>query len=97
MRLKHWTKITEILVAEDIPGYEAMVSTDWLTFDETKASEQEINDLYATLGEWMSRHTNRELFDLACQFSLFLAPVMSPSEMFEDPQIEAREFLAPLG
>ena len=47
VRLKHWTKITEILVAEDIPGYEAMVSTDWLTFDETKASEQEINDLYA--------------------------------------------------
>ena len=45
----------------------------------------------------MSRHTNRELFDLACRFSLFIAPVMSPREMFEDPQIEAREFLAPLG
>jgi crotonobetainyl-CoA:carnitine CoA-transferase CaiB-like acyl-CoA transferase len=96
-RLKHWAKIGEFLRVEDIPGGEVSATIDWLTFNEKSVSDETLRTLHAALGEWLSRHTNLELFDLACQFNLFLAPVMSPREMFEDTQLEARDFFARLG
>src|SRR5262249_55045890 len=35
--------------------------------------------------------------DLACEFNLFLAPVMSPREMLVNAQLASRDFFAPLG
>jgi crotonobetainyl-CoA:carnitine CoA-transferase CaiB-like acyl-CoA transferase len=96
-RLKHWAKIRELLKDEDIQGGEVIATIDWLTFNEKNVSGETLDVLHAALGEWLSRHTNRELFELACQFNLFLAPAVSPREMFEDPQLKAREFFARLG
>jgi crotonobetainyl-CoA:carnitine CoA-transferase CaiB-like acyl-CoA transferase len=96
-RMKHWAKITECLMVEDIPGAETLATIDWLTFNDKNATDELLGRLHAALGEWLCRHTNRELFDLACQFNLFLAPVLSPREMFDDVQLEGREFFAQLG
>jgi crotonobetainyl-CoA:carnitine CoA-transferase CaiB-like acyl-CoA transferase len=96
-RVKHWAKITDCLLVEDIPGAETLATIDWLTFNDKNATDELLDRLHAALGEWLSRHTNGELFDLACQFNLFLAPVASPREMFDDAQLEARHFFAQLG
>src|SRR5262249_61900773 len=61
------------------------------------ASNAELDAIQAPLGEWFSRHTNQELYDFACEFNLFLAPVMSPREMLVNAQLSSRDFFAPLG
>jgi crotonobetainyl-CoA:carnitine CoA-transferase CaiB-like acyl-CoA transferase len=96
-RQKHWAKIAACLLVEEVPGGAAFATIDWLTFNDNNATDELLDSLHAALGEWLSRHTNRELFDLACEFNLFLAPVMSPREMFDDAQLEGREFFAQLG
>ena len=61
------------------------------------ASDAELDAIQAPLGEWFSRHTNQELYDLACEFNLFLAPVMSPREMLVNAQLASRDYFASLG
>jgi crotonobetainyl-CoA:carnitine CoA-transferase CaiB-like acyl-CoA transferase len=96
-RLKNWAKSSELLLAEGIAEGELIAEIDWMTFDAQRADQEVVEALHAGLGEWFSRHTNQELYDLACEFHLFLAPAMSPREMFENAQLEDRGFFAPLG
>lgn len=96
-RLKNWDKLAELLVAEGIPGAAVLTTIDWTTFNNANASDDELDAIQAPLGEWFSRHTSQELYDLACEFNLFLAPAMSPREMLVNTQLESRDFFAPLG
>ena len=96
-RLKNWDKLAELLVAEGIPGAAVLTTIDWTTFNNANASDEELDAIQAPLGEWFSRHTSQELYDLACEFNLFLAPAMSPREMLVNVQLESRDFFAPLG
>ena len=96
-RLKNWDKLAELMMAERVPGANALTTIDWTTFNNVNASDAELDAIQAPLGEWFSRHTNQELYDLACEFNLFLAPVMSPREMLVNAQLASRDFFAPLG
>jgi crotonobetainyl-CoA:carnitine CoA-transferase CaiB-like acyl-CoA transferase len=96
-RLKNWATLADLLQAEDIPGAVGLTKIDWTTFNNVNASDEDLDAIQAPLGEWFSHHTNRELYDLACEHNLFLAPVMSPREMFANAQLEARDFFALLG
>ena len=95
-RLKNWDKLVELMMAEGVPGADALVTIDWTTFNNVNASDEALDAIQAPLGRWFSRHTNQELYDLACEFNLFLAPVMSPREMLVNAQLESRHFFAPL-
>ena len=95
-RLKNWDKLAEVMMAEGVPGADALTTIDWTTFNNVNASDEELDAIQAPLGEWFSRHTNQELYDLACEFNLFLAPAMSPREMLVNAQLESRDFFAPL-
>ena len=96
-RLKNWKKLAVVMMAEGVPGADALTAIDWTTFNNVNASDGELDAIQAPLGEWFSRHTNQELYDLACESNLFLAPAMSPREMFVNAQLESRNFFAPLG
>jgi crotonobetainyl-CoA:carnitine CoA-transferase CaiB-like acyl-CoA transferase len=96
-RLKNWTKISELLLADGIAAGELIAEIDWMTFNVQRASQEVVETLHTGLGEWFSRHTNQELYDLACEFHLFLAPAMSPREMFENAQLAERGFFARVG
>lgn len=96
-RVKNWAVLTELLVAEGIPGAEFLGTVDWTTFNTANATEEELAALQQPLGDWFSRHTNQELYELACAHNLFLAPAMSPREMLVNEQLHARDFFAPLG
>ena len=49
------------------------------------------------LAEYFARHTMQELYDIACETNLMLAPANSPREIFASAQLAAREFFGPLG
>ena len=96
-RLKNWATIAAVMQAEGIPGAAALDEVDWTTFNNQNASDAELDAIQAPLGEWFSRHTNQELYDLACEHNLFLAPAMSPREMFANVQLLERDFFTALG
>ena len=96
-RVKHWALLHQFMTEEGIPGAEFLGTIDWTTFNPANASDDELERIQAPLGEWLSRHTNRELYELACEHNLLLAPAMSPREMFVNQQLHARDFFAPLG
>src|SRR5262249_26023612 len=96
-RLKNWDKLTELMMAERVPGANALTTIDWTTFNNVNASDAELDAIQAPLGERFPRHPNQELYGRACECSLFLAAVMSPREMLVNAQLSSRDFFAPLG
>ncbi|MFM8303569.1 MAG: CoA transferase [Actinomycetota bacterium] len=96
-RVKHWALLHEFLTAEGIPGAEVIGEIDWTTYNPANGTEEELAAISGALGEWLSRHTSQELYDLACEHNLLLAPAMSPREMVQNQQLHAREFFAALG
>ncbi len=96
-RVNYWAFMHDRLVEEGIPDAEILGDIDWTTYNPANAPDEELHTLERVLAEWLSRHTNRELYELACEHNLFFAPTMSPREMFVNDQLLARQFFAPLG
>ena len=51
----------------------------------------------APIGAYFARHTMQELYDIACETNLMLAPANSPREILASAQLAARDFFGPLG
>ena len=64
--------------APGVPGAEVLGTIDWTTYNPTNGTDEELAAISGALGEWLSRHTSQELYDLACEHNLLLAPAMSP-------------------
>jgi crotonobetainyl-CoA:carnitine CoA-transferase CaiB-like acyl-CoA transferase len=96
-RVKYYALLHELLTQEGIPGAEIFGQIDWARYNPAHAPDAELAAIQRPLGEWLSRHTCQELYELACAHNLFLAPTLSPREMFVNPQLHARDFFAPLG
>lgn len=96
-RVKHWALLHEFMTAEGIPGAEFLGTIDWTTFNPANATDEELEQIQRPLGEWLAAHTNQELYELACEHNLLLAPAMSPREMFANQQLLVRDFFAALG
>src|SRR2546421_12330427 len=69
-----------------------MVSRDWTAWDTTTASDSDLAEVQGYVGEWFARHTTAELYDIACETNIMLAPVNSPRELYASAQLAAREF-----
>ncbi len=48
----------------------------------------------AAFGAWFAERTMAELYELACEHNLLLAPANSPRELYASAQLAAREFFA---
>jgi benzylsuccinate CoA-transferase BbsE subunit len=53
---------------------------------------KQLDHIINVLGQWTRTHTKSELFDLGQLMQFPWAPVHSPREVVESPQLEAREF-----
>ena len=69
-----------------------LTERDWTTWDVTKASDADVDDVQRVVGEWFARHSTAELYEYACETNLMLAPVNSPRELYASAQLAAREF-----
>ncbi len=85
------------LVAAD--GIEATVMTerDWSEFAPNTATDEELAAIERAVGEYFARHTSQELYEIACETNLMLAPANSPKEIYASKQLEARDFFGPVG
>jgi crotonobetainyl-CoA:carnitine CoA-transferase CaiB-like acyl-CoA transferase len=88
--------ITKI-VADDGVDASALLAQDWSEWSPNHAPEEVLRAVERPIGEYFARHTMQELYDLACETNLMLAPANSPREILASAQLEARGFFAPVG
>ena len=85
------------LVAEDGIEAPALEGRDWTTYDHNRLSAEELEAIAAPIGEYFTRHTMSELYEIACATNLMLAPANSPPQLVESSQLAARQFFTSLG
>lgn len=89
--------ITRVATEEDGVDASVLQAQDWSTWAIDHVPEDTLRAVEAAVGAYFARHTMQELYDLACDTNLMLAPANSPREILASAQLEARGFFAPLG
>jgi crotonobetainyl-CoA:carnitine CoA-transferase CaiB-like acyl-CoA transferase len=69
---------------------------DWNTWNVNTATDDELKQLERSVGAYFARHTMQELYELACETNMMLAPINSPREIYASAQLTAREFFGPV-
>jgi crotonobetainyl-CoA:carnitine CoA-transferase CaiB-like acyl-CoA transferase len=69
---------------------------DWSAFSPNTATDDELKEIEAAVAEYFAQHTMQELYELACETNLMLAPINSPREIYASAQLAAREFFGPV-
>jgi len=82
-----WETLIEWLATESMA--EDLVDEKWLDEDYRR---QYLGHIIAVLEKWTTKHTIDEIFELAQLMRFPWAPVRSPNEVFNSPQLKARKF-----
>jgi len=87
--------ITELVAADGIDAT-TLEAQDWTTWSPYHAPEEVLRAIEKAIGEYFAQHTMRELYAIACETNMMLAPANSPREILASEQLEARGFFVPL-
>jgi crotonobetainyl-CoA:carnitine CoA-transferase CaiB-like acyl-CoA transferase len=68
---------------------------DWSTFSPNTATDDELKQIEEAVAAYFADHTMQELYELACETNLMLAPINSPREIYKSAQLAARGFFEP--
>jgi len=74
----------------------ALTGRDWTTYDHNRVSRDELDAIAAPVAAYFERHTMAELYEIAVETNLMLAPANSPRELVESRQLAARDFFCQL-
>ncbi|HEY3097099.1 MAG TPA: CoA transferase, partial [Acidimicrobiia bacterium] len=88
--------LTRLAIDDGIDA-QALTDRDWHDFSHTTASDEELKAIEEPVAEYFARHTMQELYEIACDTNLMLAPCNSPREIYASAQLAAREFFGPVG
>jgi crotonobetainyl-CoA:carnitine CoA-transferase CaiB-like acyl-CoA transferase len=88
--------ITKAVAGDGIDA-SALEAQDWSKWSNNHAPPEVLRAVERPIGEYFARHTMQELYDLACETNLMLAPANSPREIYASAQLEARGFFGPVG
>ncbi len=83
------------LVVDDGIDADALTSQDWNTYNQNTATDAELAGISGAVAAYFARHTMQELYDIACETNLMLAPANSPKEIYASAQLAARGFFGP--
>ncbi len=86
--------LTKLVGDDGIPA-DALTSQDWATYNQNTATDKELDGIATAVAEYFSRHTMQELYDIACDTNLMLAPANSPKEIYASAQLASRGFFGP--
>jgi crotonobetainyl-CoA:carnitine CoA-transferase CaiB-like acyl-CoA transferase len=81
-----------------VPSLEAITELagleprDWSTFSPNTADRDDLAAIEDAIGRYFLQHTMTELYEIACETNLMLAPICSPREIYASAQLAAREF-----
>ncbi len=81
------------LVTEDGLATPALSDRDWTAYDHNRVGREELDAIAAPIAGYFERHTMAELYEIAVQTNLMLAPANSPRQLIESRQLEARVVL----
>ena len=95
-RVASFETLTRLIEAEGL-GTPALTERDWTTFSHTTASDEELAAIEEPVATYFARHTMTELYEIACETNLMLAPANSPKEIYASAQLAAREVFGPVG
>ncbi len=95
-RIPSLETITKLVAADGIDA-PALTERDWVEFSPNTTSAEDLAAMETAVAEYFSRHTMQELYDIACETNLMLAPANSPREIVASVQLAAREFFGPVG
>lgn len=95
-RIPSLETITRVVAEAGIDA-SALLAQDWSTWSPGQAPADVLRAVEAPIAEFFARHTMQELYDLACETNLMLAPANSPREILASAQLAARDFFSPLG
>ncbi|HEU5301877.1 MAG TPA: CoA transferase [Acidimicrobiia bacterium] len=95
-RIPSLETITRVVAEAGIDA-SALLAQDWSTWSPGQAPTDVLRAVEAPIAEYFGRHTMQELYDLACETNLMLAPANSPREILASAQLAARGFFSPLG
>lgn len=65
---------------------------DWHEFSPNTADDETLRAVEADVAAFFARHTMAELYEIACETNLMLAPINSPKEILASAQLAARDF-----
>ncbi len=74
----------------DTPALRAM---DWSAFSPNTADDETLRTIEVDVAAFFAEHTMQELYDIACETNLMLAPINSPREILASAQLAARRLL----
>ncbi|MET0666466.1 MAG: CoA transferase, partial [Acidimicrobiales bacterium] len=74
----------------------ALTGRDWSTFSPNTTSDEDLAAIEAAVGSWFATKTMGELYALACETNLMLAPINSPRELLASEQLADRGLLGPI-
>ena len=69
---------------------------DWSDFNPNTATDDELKEIEEAVGAYFAQHTMQELYELACETNLMLAPINSPREIYQSAQLASRGFFGPV-
>ena len=93
-RVANLETITRLVVDAGIDGAEALAARDWAAYNHNTATDEELRAIEAPIGRYFSARTMSELYEVACETNLMLAPANSPRELYASAQLAARQFFA---
>ena len=70
----------------------ALTGRDWSTYNHNLITQPEVDDIEAALAAFFQTKTMSELFAVACERNLMLAPANTAREVLASRQLRAREF-----
>jgi crotonobetainyl-CoA:carnitine CoA-transferase CaiB-like acyl-CoA transferase len=65
---------------------------DWTAWNVNTATADELKELEHGVGAYFAQHTMQELYEIACETNLMLAPINSPREIYDSAQLASRDF-----
>jgi crotonobetainyl-CoA:carnitine CoA-transferase CaiB-like acyl-CoA transferase len=88
--------LTRLIDADGL-GTPALDDRDWSEFSPATATDHELAAIEEPVAAYFARHTMRELYEIACETNLMLAPANSPREVYASEQLGSRGFFGPVG
>jgi crotonobetainyl-CoA:carnitine CoA-transferase CaiB-like acyl-CoA transferase len=89
-------RVRSLELLSELVGDEALLARDWSSFNQNTATDDELRAIEAPIADYFARHTMQELYDIACESNLMLAPANSPREILASAQLAARDFFVPV-
>ena len=85
-------RIPNLQTISRLIGNPVLTERDWDAYNHNTVGQDELSAIESVIGAWFAERTMSELYGIACETNLMLAPANSPRELYASAQLAARDF-----